>query len=98
MMALSVMSAGAASLVTGCFKDLGNYDYTEINEAVIGDKGFGSVYNIRINETLSIEPEYRSPSTARAPETIHTNGWPWDRPCSGANASLSVRKGTWTIR
>lgn len=57
MMALSVMSAGAASLVTGCFKDLGNYDYTEINEAVIGDKGFGSVYNVRINETLSIEPE-----------------------------------------
>ena len=47
----------AAILAAGCFRDLGNYDYTEINEAVIGDSGFSSPYNIRINETLSIRPD-----------------------------------------
>ena len=47
----------AAILAAGCFRDLGNYDYTDINEAVIGDSGFTAPYNIRINETLTITPD-----------------------------------------
>lgn len=42
---------------TGCFKDLGNYSYVDINEVVIGDKGFDTPYNIRITETLTITPD-----------------------------------------
>ncbi len=42
----------------GCFKDLGNYDYAEINEIVIGDKGFDKAYDIRRDyEPFEIEPE-----------------------------------------
>lgn len=41
-----------------CFKDLGNYDYTDINQAVIGDAGFEEEYNVRLNEDiLRIVPE-----------------------------------------
>ena len=47
----------ATFLAAGCFRDLGNYDYTDINEAVIGDSGFTAPYNIRINETLTITPD-----------------------------------------
>ncbi|MCM1177272.1 MAG: PKD-like family lipoprotein [Bacteroidales bacterium] len=44
--------------VCGCFRDLGNYDYTEINQAVIGDAGFDREYNVRLNEDiLRITPE-----------------------------------------
>ena len=42
----------------GCFRDLGNYDYTAVNEAVIGDKGFETPYNVRIDiDKLQINPE-----------------------------------------
>lgn len=44
--------------VCGCFRDLGNYDYSDINEAIIGDAGFESEYNVRINEdVLRIVPD-----------------------------------------
>ena len=44
--------------IFGCFRDLGNYEYSGINEAVIGDAGFESEYNVRINEdVLRIVPE-----------------------------------------
>lgn len=45
-------------IVSGCFKDLGNYDYIEINDIVIGDKGFDKPYDIRRDyEPFSIDPE-----------------------------------------
>ena len=57
-LALYIVPAACISVfATGCFKDLGNYDYIDINEAVIGNKGFETAYNIRINETLAIEPD-----------------------------------------
>ena len=46
--------------LTSCFRDKGNYDYTDINEIVIGEKGFSpdTVYNIRANiNKLTITPE-----------------------------------------
>lgn len=45
---------------TSCFKDKGNYDYTDINDINIGDKGFAgdTVYNVRANvDRLTIIPE-----------------------------------------
>ena len=57
LLTLVMILAGGMALVSGCFKDLGNYDYTDINEAVIGDEGFSVPYNIRINEILRIEPD-----------------------------------------
>lgn len=47
-----------ATTLSGCFRDLGNYDYKDINEAVIGDRGFETAYNVRANsDILKIEPE-----------------------------------------
>lgn len=44
--------------ISGCFRDLGNYDYADINEAVIGDKGFETAYDVRIDiDRLQITPE-----------------------------------------
>lgn len=47
-------------LLTACFNDKGNYDYTEINDVTIGTKGFDgdTVYNLRTDvDELHIEPE-----------------------------------------
>lgn len=53
-----VIASCLALCITGCFKDLGNYDYTEVNEAVIGDKGFTDTYDVRIDiDRLQITPE-----------------------------------------
>lgn len=49
----------SVTLATGCFRDSGNYDYKDINEAEIGDTGFSGKYDIRINEQLVIHPEIR---------------------------------------
>lgn len=44
--------------ITGCFRDLGNYDYSEVNEAVIGDRGFTAPYDVRIGiDRLKIDPD-----------------------------------------
>ena len=47
-------------LLSSCFKDKGNYDYTDINDITIGDKGFAAdtIYNVRANvDRLTITPE-----------------------------------------
>lgn len=47
-------------LVTlSCFRDLGNYDYMPVNEAVISESGFESIYDVRrkSEDALVIEPE-----------------------------------------
>ena len=42
----------------GCYKDRGNYDYTDVNEAVIGDAGFDTVYDVRTAvDRLVIRPQ-----------------------------------------
>lgn len=44
--------------LTGCFRDLGNYEYSDVNEAIIGDKGFERPYDVRIGiDRLQITPE-----------------------------------------
>ena len=30
-----------------CFRDLGNYDYTDVNEVRIADTGFDKAYDVR---------------------------------------------------
>ena len=53
-----IVSAIVPAVISGCFRDLGNYDYIEVNEAVISDKGFESPYDVRTNvDILQIEPE-----------------------------------------
>lgn len=53
-----IVSAIVPAVISGCFRDLGNYDYIEVNEAVISDKGFESPYDVRTNvDILKIEPE-----------------------------------------
>ena len=53
-----IISAIVPAVISGCFRDLGNYDYVEVNEAVISDKGFESSYDVRTNvDILQIEPE-----------------------------------------
>ena len=45
-------------ILTGCFRDLGNYDYAEVNEAVISDRGFENTYDVRRkSDILKITPE-----------------------------------------
>ena len=47
-------------LLSSCFKDKGNYDYADINDITIGDKGFAAdtIYNVRANvDRLTITPE-----------------------------------------
>lgn len=45
-------------VVSGCFKDLGNYDYVQVNEAVISDQGFEQAYDVRRkSDVLKITPE-----------------------------------------
>ncbi len=47
-----------AFCAVSCFRDLGNYDYTEVNEAIIADKGFTEAYDVRRNsDVLKISPE-----------------------------------------
>lgn len=53
--------------VSGCFRDLGNYDYTPVNEAVIGEDGFGQAYDVRRGmDSLRISPEIRFTKDADA--------------------------------
>ena len=41
-----------------CFKDLGNYDYVDVNEAVIADGGFEKAYDVRRKmDVLKISPQ-----------------------------------------
>ena len=45
-------------LVSGCFSDLGNYDYVEINEVSISDAGFEDAYDVRREkDRLQITPQ-----------------------------------------
>ena len=45
-------------ILSGCFRDLGNYDYSEVNEAVISDRGFEEIYDVRRkSDVLKITPE-----------------------------------------
>ena len=37
----------AVLTLSGCFKDLGNYDYIQVDEAVIGKEGFEQTYDVR---------------------------------------------------
>ena len=44
--------------MSSCFSDLGNYEYVQINEAVISDKGFENAYDVRRqSDVLTIIPE-----------------------------------------
>lgn len=41
-----------------CFRDLGNYDYVSVNEAVIADDGFSGTYDVRRQlDVLKITPQ-----------------------------------------
>ena len=41
-----------------CFRDLGNYDYTEVNEAIIAEAGFEQGYDVRRDsDVLNITPD-----------------------------------------
>lgn len=41
-----------------CFRDLGNYDYTDVNEVRIADTGFEKAYDVRRDyDVLEISPE-----------------------------------------
>jgi len=56
----SILLLSAVVLSVGCFRDKGNYDYREVNEAVIGDVGFDTVYDVRTSiDRLVIEPQIR---------------------------------------
>ncbi len=46
-------------MFSSCYKDEGNYDYHEINEVIIGDKGFAdTTYNVTaFVDTILIKPE-----------------------------------------
>lgn len=45
-------------VAVSCFRDLGNYDYAPVNEAVIGEKGFEKTLDVRRDkDVLKIEPE-----------------------------------------
>ena len=58
IMRRSVFIYLAVLCVSSCFGDLGNYDYVQINEAVISDKGFEQTYDVRRkSDVLSIRPE-----------------------------------------
>ena len=51
---LTVLSISLSS----CFKDLGNYDYIDINEVIISDVGFSKPYDCRIKaDRIKINPE-----------------------------------------
>ncbi len=55
---LAIAAFVTAGSVCGCFRDKGNYDYIEVNEAIISDHGFTEKYDVRLNEsTLDIVPE-----------------------------------------
>lgn len=42
----------------GCFKDKGNYDYVDVNEVMIGDRGFDTIYDVRTSiDRLVISPQ-----------------------------------------
>ena len=44
--------------LVSCFRDLGNYDYGKVNEAVIADAGFEGVYDVRRHtDVLRISPQ-----------------------------------------
>lgn len=45
------------TLLTGCFKDKGNYDYVNINRITIGDLKSASLLTINYGEELVITPE-----------------------------------------
>ncbi len=47
------------SVLCSCYKDLGNYDYHEINEVTIGKKGFDDTTYVLKSfiDTLRIQPE-----------------------------------------
>ena len=50
----------AGPMLTACFNDKGNYDYDEINEVTIGQKGFDgdTVYQLRSDvDELKITPD-----------------------------------------
>lgn len=55
MKRISVFLALAAVAITGCYKDLGNYDYTDIND--IGIAGIEDQYTLLYRDTLRIRPE-----------------------------------------
>lgn len=62
-------------IITGCFKDLGNYDYTAVNDIVISDKGFDKPYDVRRDyEPFSIKPEI---SFSNDPEGKGTYEYEW---------------------
>ena len=48
----------AVLTLSGCFKDLGNYDYIQVNEAVIDKEGFEQTYDVRRkSDVLTITPQ-----------------------------------------
>lgn len=48
----------AVSVLAGCFRDLGNYEYTDVNEVTISDEGFEEIYDVRReSDRLVISPE-----------------------------------------
>lgn len=90
---VSIMLAG------GCFKDLGNYDYTEINDIVISDKGFSATYNVRLNsDVLKIEPEITFTKDADGSGSYSYEWVAVGQNFSEARDLSSERKGTSTIR
>ena len=70
-----------------CFKDLGNYDYTEINEAVIGDAGFGKPYDCRTGiDRLTIHPDitFTKDSEGQGDILLRMGGRRSEQPARGA--------------
>ncbi len=55
-----ILLFAAVVSLCGCFRDRGNYDYRDVNEAVIGNAGFDTVYDVRTSvDRLVIEPQIR---------------------------------------
>ena len=53
-----VLCLSVAASISGCFRDLGNYEYSPVNDIVISDKGFEKPYDVRRDyEPFSIKPE-----------------------------------------
>ncbi len=55
-----IILAAVSSVLTACFNDKGNYTYSDINDLIIGEKGFNgdTIYHLRADvDVLQITPE-----------------------------------------
>lgn len=86
-------------LLGGCYGDKGNYDYREINEIVIGARGFEGVeYKLRSGiDELKISPYIIRVAGPRATGATNTNGWSSVRSAIRASAPRSPGRAIWTM-